>query len=371
MEAIYRQRMDALREAAGQAGLAGVIVHQPAYLFHLTGWSPPGWVTVYLVVGPRATILVAPFVPEGAVVVWDDLLTYTAFSLDEVVDPLAQARAALEQAIAQTGLHGLPTGAALASLPAAVASPLAEQVQWRDAGPLFAEITVIKDSLALAEIRRRVAMLDRGFERSARTIRAGVTELEVFGAIYTTLAQELEAPLTLDCVFASGPRTLLFEPQPTNKRLAHGEVVLIDLFPNLGGYVADYTRNFVVGEPTRGQTAQHAVLMHALTRAEEMLRPGVTAAEIDQAVRGVIAKSAFAAYGYGHLTGHGFGLTTPEAPLLLAADHTPLRAGMVIAVEPGIYHPEQGGMRLEGNYIITEDGCESLAGYPPVLTACW
>jgi len=63
-------------------------------------------------------------------------------------------------------------------------------------------------------------------------------------------------------------------------------------------------------------------------------------------------------------------VTTPEAPWLIPADHTALRAGMVIAIEPGIYHPIDGGMRLEGNYILTEDGSESLTGYPPTLTIC-
>ena len=302
---------------------------------------------------------------------WDDLFAYTAFSLDTLIAPQDNALVALHQAVARSGLDGLPTGAALASLPAAYALPLASSVQWRDAGPLFAGLTVIKDAPAQAEIRRRVAMLDHGFETAARTIQAGVSELEVYAAIYTTLAAELGAPFVLNCVLASGSRGLLDEPQPTNKRLARGEVVMIDLFPDLGGYVADYTRNFVVGEPTHGQAAQHAVLMHALTRAEELLRPGVTAAEVDRAVRQVVEESAFAAYAYRHHSGHGFGLTSPEAPWLIPADHTPLRAGMVIAVEPGIYHPEHGGMRLEGNYIITADGCESLAGYPPVLTACW
>jgi Xaa-Pro aminopeptidase len=201
-------------------------------------------------------------------------------------------------------------------------------------------------------------------------IRPGVTETEVFGKIFTSLAQSLGGPLTLDCNFGSGPRALGDEPQPTNKPLEAGESVMIDLFPLMDGYVADYTRNFVVGPPTDGQLAQHAILETALAAAEKALRPGVRASEIDRLVRRVIQDAGYGEFAHRHHTGHAFGLTIPEPPWLIPADHTPLRAGMVIAVEPGIYHPENGGMRLEGNYIITEDGCEPLVGFPAKLIVC-
>ena len=371
MNEFLAERMGTIRWEMEQTGLRGMILNQPAHIYHLTGWLPPDWVTAFFVAGINSTVLVTSLAPPDLQPVWDDMFLFDTFSLDTQIDTIENTVAALMQAVGQAGLLGQPTGAVLEAFPAACALPLvAARVVLRDASDMMAKLMMIKDRAAQREIRRRVTMLDRGFEAALSAIVEGVSELEVFTTIYGALAAELDAPFTLNCVLASGQRALLDEPQPTNKRLEQGDTVLIDLFPNLGGYAADYTRTFVVGQPTPDQCAQHAVLEHALDRAEEVLRPGVLASEVDRAVREVIEESDFAAHAYQHHSGHGFGLLAAESPWLIPAEHTPLCSGMVIAVEPGIYHPVVGGMRLEGNYLITEDGFEMLDGFTRALTGC-
>ncbi len=364
------KRLERLRAALDKEHLPGLILNQQAYIYHLTNWIPPSWANVFLLIGPREMVLVTPFVPDNTLSAWSDPILYESFALDYEIAATDNAVAALQQALSQTGLINGPLGAVLNALPAAYGLPLSEQVKLRDVKGLMHEVTSVKDEAAQQAIRQRVSYLDRAFEVARDAIRPGVTETEVFGKIFTSLAQSLGGPLTLDCNFGSGPRALGDEPQPTNKPLEAGESVMIDLFPLMDGYVADYTRNFVVGPPTDGQLAQHAILETALAAAEKALRPGVRASEIDRLVRRVIQDAGYGEFAHRHHTGHAFGLTIPEPPWLIPADHTPLRAGMVIAVEPGIYHPENGGMRLEGNYIITEDGCEPLVGFPAKLIVC-
>jgi Xaa-Pro aminopeptidase len=111
------------------------------------------------------------------------------------------------------------------------------------------------------------------------------------------------------------------------------------------------------------------VLEAALTAGGSALRPGARASDVDRAVRSVVA-DALDGYTYPHHTGHGFGLQPQEPPYLIPSDEMPLEPGMIVAVEPGIYLPDTRGMRLEGNYLITEDGCEALSDYPMELFAC-
>lgn len=367
---ISANRLATLSRAVADAGFHGLIVNQAPYLFHLSGWLPAPGAPVFLVIGPRRVILVAPLDPEAPGCIWDQTLRYDAWRSDALTPATDQAVAALREAVSDAGLHQAPVGAALDALPASIALGLADDVRLHDARDVLFQATMIKDAAAHQAIRERVAMLDRAFAAAALAIRPGVSELEVYGSICTELALALGAPPVVECVFGSGPRTLASEPQPTNRILAPGDVVLIDLFPTLGGYAADYTRCFVVGAATDAQRQQHLALEQALAAAERALRPGIAVADLDRLVRHVIESAGYGPWRYQHHTGHGFGVLAVEPPWILPSSDALLAEGMVIAIEPGIYHPEHGGMRLEGNYIVTADGCESLAGYPAMLTEC-
>jgi Xaa-Pro aminopeptidase len=363
-------RLDAIRKALDREHLSGLVINQPAYIFHITGWLPPIWAKTFAVIGPNDFILVAPFIPDDIQPTWNTSITYTSFSLDELINVSANAILALLQAVSQARLSAKSVGVILDALPGTYTQALSKLVQLHEVSELLHAETAVKDEMAQRAIRQRVGFLDQAFEVAALTMQPGMSEMEVFGAIYNSLIQLLGSSITLDCNFGSGFRTIADEPQPTNKRLKKGEPVLIDLFPMLGGYGADYTRNFAVKEATEGQLVQHGVLEKALSAAEAALRPGIAASEIDRIVRKVIEEEGYGKYAHQHHSGHAFGLAIPEPPWLIPADHTPLKPGMVIAIEPGIYHPVNGGMRLEGDYIITDDGYESLSGYPPKLTIC-
>lgn len=370
MKEIFSSRLTVLREKLHEADLPGLILKKPNFIYHLTGWLPPEWADFFVVVGPEDLLLVTPFVPDDSDFFWDDALVYDSFALDEQVPATENAVTAVKQALEKAGLQGGVVGAILGNLNGIYALEISDYVSLKDAGGIVAGVTAIKDEAAQQAIRERVGYLDQAFAVARDSIRPGISETEVFGRIFTSLVKSYGGPVDLACNFGSGPRALIDEPLPTNKVIKAGEVVMIDLYPQMGPYVADYTRNFVVGSPTDAQMAQHAALEKALKAGEVMLKPGVMASEIDKVCREVLIEQGFGEHAYQHHSGHAFGLAIPEDPWLIPADHTSLQTGMVIAVEPAIYHPENGGMRLEGNYIITEEGCEALVGFPAELIIC-
>jgi Xaa-Pro aminopeptidase len=158
-------------------------------------------------------------------------------------------------------------------------------------------------------------------------------------------------------------------PRATARRLEPGDLVLVDLYPVLDGYAADCTRTFVVGKPNPLQRKRHAALEAALAAAESRLRPGTDVSAIDDAVRATLR----AAGGYDatmtHHSGHGVGLLAWEDPWIGPGAPGALAEGMAIAIEPGLYVPGWGGMRLEGNYLITATGFDRLDRFPSTLIA--
>ncbi len=362
-------RREKVQESLRQYRLSGVIVHKTSDIFHFTNWTPPSWIQAFLVFSSDQVILVSTEIPTEAIPVWDQTILYTAFDLNRMIDPGQEANKALKEALSQLQLAGKPVGARMDALPASISYDLASFINLFDSARLMTFLTSVKDGQAQTEIRKRTAMLDLAFEKAHLVLQPGISELEIFETIYTNLVDSLGAPFHLECDIGFGAHTLAAEPRPTSKQLLPGETVLIDLYPNLGGYVADYTRNFIAGKPSDGQLDQHKALEQALSSAEKILRPGVMASEIDRVVRSSIGEAGYGEFIYQHHTGHGFGLTSPEPPQIIPANQHKLLPGMVIAIEPAIYHPTQGGMRLEGNYLITESGFETLDGFPRRLIA--
>lgn len=361
---VYPARLAQFQEALEKHKLNALLLHTAPYVFHLTGWLPPAWARACLVVSPLHVTLVSSIEPDDAFPIWDQVILHSIGNLAPFLD-------ALDAAVGRLELDRPRLGVQAESLPGTWAVHFEQRASLEETTALLFGLTSVHDSAALEQVRRRIALLDEAFETARRVLHAGLTEIELYAEMYSTLTVGLGAPFTLECDIGSGERSLEAEPQPSKKVIEQGEVVVIDLFPNLGGYVADYCRNFVAGRASQEQIEQHRVLEKALRKAEEMLRPGLLAADLDRAVRSVIEEEGFGKLMYRHHTGHAFGLTSPEPPVILPGSDGVLRAGMVIAIEPGIYHLENGGMRLEGNFYITDEGCERLEKFPAELVQCF
>lgn len=234
-----------------------------------------------------------------------------------------------------------------------------------DAGPFIASLRMVKDAHELAAMAEAVRMIETALRRLLPHIRPGVTERQL-AAIWKSeiLASGAEGE-SFPCVVASGPNSANPHHQNSDRALQPGDLVVLDGGAVHAGYASDITRTVALGEPD--PTARHIyeLVRTANAAGRAAARPGVSGAEIDQAARQVID-----AGGYGkaflHRTGHGLGLDCHELPNIVAGSTEPLAAGTTFTIEPGIYLPGVGGVRIEDDVVLTDaaaDGAQSLTTF--------
>ena len=193
-------------------------------------------------------------------------------------------------------------------------------------------------------------------------IAPGMTERSVARRL-VELAHEAGADgMSFPPIIASGPNSSLPHAVPTDRKLEKGEPVVIDAGVKLNGYCSDITRTVFLGEPSADFRSVYRIVLKAQREALRCLRAGVTARDVDRAARSVIEDAGFGDR-FGHGLGHGVGLAVHEAPRLNPRDSTVLEEGMVVTVEPGVYLPGKGGVRLEETVVVE-------AGGPRILTFC-
>lgn len=220
------------------------------------------------------------------------------------------------------------------------------------------------DELAL--IREAIAVTEAGFGVARAVIRPGVTELEVYNAIQAALNDSCGQAVHLLGDFVSGERARGVGGSATPRVLQAGEVMIIDLFPIVNGYRADFTATIPVSESVTPEQMRLDEALHATMAAVEgQLRPGVVARDVYAVVKRVLGEYSFAD-DFPHHAGHGLGLDHPEAPYLVPDSDEVLVVGDVVTVEPGAYGPHFAG-RIEHVYRITATGCERLTRHQTQL----
>jgi len=158
---------------------------------------------------------------------------------------------------------------------------------------------------------------------------------------------------------ASGPNSASGHAFPTERKLAAGDLLVIDWGASAAGYFADITRTFAVGEVEEELAKVHRIVQEANAAGRAAVRAGATCGSVDDAARSVIQAAGYGEY-FIHRTGHGLGMEIHEEPYMRAGNEMVLEPGMTFTIEPGIYLPGRGGVRIEDNMVVTEDGGESL-----------
>ncbi len=234
-----------------------------------------------------------------------------------------------------------------------------ESVDLVPVSGLVEGLRLTKSEPEIGMIRASVALNEQVFQKVRKTIRPGMTEKGIALAIEAAMREAgAEAP-SFETIVAFGTNAARPHAVPTDRVLAPGEIVLVDMGLVLDGYCSDMTRTFVVGEPDQVFRERLAVVRRAHQAAVQAIRPGVACREVDQAARGVIREAGYGKF-FGHALGHGVGLEVHEEPRLSPASRRKLRPGMVVTVEPGIYLPDWGGIRLENMVVVRENGSEVL-----------
>jgi Xaa-Pro aminopeptidase len=278
---------------------------------------------------------------------------------DEHEDPLARlaGRLALERRPSLLLGEGFRTGVVLA---------LAARAPARAAAPVIAPLRACKDADELRALEIAGRHADRVMAETVALLRPGMTER----AVARSILERFETLGDHDpwAIVGSGPHTALPHHMSSDRALAEGEPVLLDLGAYHDGYGSDITRTFFLGRPTAEFEKVYEVVNAARAAGIAATRAGVPAATVDAAARAVIERA-----GYGprfvHRTGHGVGLEIHEPPYLVAGNDAPLAAGMVHSVEPGIYLPGRFGVRLEDLVVVEMDGARRLNDAPFAPTA--
>lgn len=232
---------------------------------------------------------------------------------------------------------------------------------------LVEKLRVVKDAEELDAVRASAALIKPVYERIASDGLTGRAEIDVAWHVRELFHEAGADGLSFETIVASHERGAQPHARPGHDWIGADTLVTIDLGCMLNGYASDCTRTFATGSPPAQLTDLYAICLEAQLAAMEAVRPGIPAADVDAAARDVIADAGHGDH-FGHPVGHGVGLEIHEAPRLGGTGTATLEPGMVVTVEPGIYVPGVGGVRIEDLVIVTATGGERLTMYPKELT---
>ena len=238
--------------------------------------------------------------------------------------------------------------------------------QWRPVVDLVEGLREQKDADEVALIGRAAAVAGEALARTLEQVRRGMTELAVAGILEHALREAGSEDFPFPSIVASGPRSALPHARSSTRTLERGDLLLLDFGAVVGGYCSDVTRTVVVGHATAEQREVHEVVRAANERAARAVRPGMTGRDADGVAREYIAQCGFGEL-FGHSLGHGIGLEVHEAPRLARTAEGALPEGAVVTIEPGVYRPGWGGVRIEDDVHLTHDGPRILTPFPREL----
>ena len=227
------------------------------------------------------------------------------------------------------------------------------------ASGMVESLRTVKSAEELRKIRMSVALNEEVFQEVYRKLKPGQTEREVAIAIESAMKLKGAEDVAFPPIVAAGPNGAIPHAVPTDRPVKEGETIIIDMGLKLNGYCSDMTRTVVLGKPDARTKEVMRITRRAQLNALKIIRAGIAARDADRAARKIINEAGYGRF-FGHGLGHGVGLAVHEGPSLNRKRRNKLRPGMVVTVEPGIYIPGWGGVRLENMVVIENDGCAVL-----------
>lgn len=238
--------------------------------------------------------------------------------------------------------------------------------RWVPAGSAFNNLRMIKKPWELECLRKAESIGDAAFANLLKIIKEGMTELDVVAELEYQMRKCGGQGTSFDTIAASGLNSSMPHAVPSEKKLQNGDFVTMDFGCRYNGYCSDMTRTIVIGKADEKQKELYNLVLRANLEAEAALHAGLRGCEVDKVARDIIDSSIYKGC-FGHGLGHSVGLFIHENPRLSPGDSTVLQPGMIETVEPGIYVPGFGGVRIEDMVIVTENGFENLAHSPKEL----
>ena len=226
-----------------------------------------------------------------------------------------------------------------------------------------ADLRLIKEPEEIEKIRAAVRLTENSFTELMGEIRVGVSERELALRLEFIMREKGAKKVSFDLIVAAGENSALPHYQPGTRRTKEGDLLLFDIGAQLNGYCADMTRVLAVGKVPAQLREIYDLVLAANKAGIAAVRAGEKGVAIDEIARDLIAQAGHKEH-FGHGLGHGVGLEVHEGPRLSPLSKDTLQAGMTVTVEPGVYLPGLGGVRIEDLVVVTEEGCEVLTSLP-------
>ncbi len=362
-----KRRQEKLAQALGEKGLDAIALNPGPSLPYLTG--------LHFHLSERPVVVF--FSPEQAPIIvlpelemrkLDDLpYDVRAFSYGE--NPAKWSRSftdALEAGRWTRGRIGVEPRA-LRFLEMELLQEAAPQASFVAAADVIAALRMRKDESEIAAMQQAVDIAQAAIRATIPKIKPGVTEREIASELVIQLIRHGSEPkLPFFPIMSAGPNSANPHAAPGNRAMALGDMLVIDWGANVNGYCSDITRTFALGEVDQDLIQIAEIVKAANAAGHQIAGPSVPASKVDQAARAVIEEAGYGSF-FTHRTGHGLGLEGHEEPYLHGESETILEEGMTFTIEPGIYLPGRGGVRIEDDVVVTAEGVNSLTTLPRSL----
>ncbi|MFZ2447004.1 MAG: Xaa-Pro peptidase family protein [Syntrophobacteraceae bacterium] len=356
----FSKRLELFRHAMLRQDLDTFLVAVPENRFYLSGYEDEdlnltesaGYLLItaadkYLLTDPRYEEAAKRDTPDFELAVYSQGLPQV---LPELFSELKTRRLGIEAHFLTFKRYGEVLDALEKSRPSAELVPTENMVE---------QFRVIKDEAEIELIRKSVRLTESALRAAWDSLAPGKTEKEIAWVIEKTIREGGGRAVSFPPIVAAGPNAALPHAVPTDRRVGRGESVILDLGSKREGYCSDMTRTWVAGEPDARLREIYKIVREAQLAAQAVARAGVDSVDVDSSARELIRRAGYGE-NFGHGLGHGVGLAVHEKPGLRKVDPVPLEANMIVTIEPGIYLPGFGGVRLENMVRITSTGCELL-----------
>jgi len=357
-------RLDHLYQLMAESDLDGVVLNPGPSLTYLTGLN------FHLMERPTVLLILPPAVPTLILPELELSKVETSrISLDPVTfgDNPLEWNQIFQNTAEHLKLDGKKIGVEptrLRYLELSYLQNSAKEVKFVAGDKAFGHLRLQKDAEELAAMSQAVRIAQNALDATLPSVKPGITERELAAELSVNLLRAgSDAELPFSPIVASGPNSANPHAVPGDRALARGDLLLFDWGAMAHGYASDITRTFAIGEISPDFQQIYDLVLAANAAGRKAGRIGAAAGTVDQAARGVIQQGGYGKY-FTHRTGHGLGMEAHESPYMYGENEQVLAEGMVYTVEPGIYLPGVGGVRIEDDVVVTTNGALSLTDYP-------
>ncbi|MGB6875947.1 MAG: Xaa-Pro peptidase family protein [Candidatus Acidiferrales bacterium] len=348
--ATLASRLSLLQQEMEVVRLDAFVVSHPPNVFYLSGFT-----------GSAAVLVVTP---AGATLFSDP--RYTAQAREEARSARVEitrrsliAAAAEHLACRRVRRAGFEAARLSVAQKSLLDKAAGARVRWVAWDGKIEVARAVKDADELSVMREAAKIACSSWQEILPLVKPGVLETELAAEVEFRMRRKGASGPAFDTIIASGPRGALPHAHASPRALGKNELVVFDLGAILRGYSSDLTRTVFVGRAPAEIRRWYSAVLEAQQAARDVLRPGVSAQQVDAAARQILQRAGLGKQ-FVHSTGHGLGLEVHEMPRLARGEKWLLRAGVVVTIEPGVYVEDKGGIRIEDDALVTQDGAEYL-----------